>query len=562
MNVYASQHLSPEIAAPGFGEYLSILKKRRSLLFGLSIPIVALGALLALGLPDIYRSAALIEIDEQNAMQNMLARGPGQSGREDEYADHYVQSLSTRVLSDGNLRRLLEEHALYDDIEDERAMLRKLREDIEVSIVTTRILDPRTGREREIVSAFNVAYENRDPQRAYAGASWLVNAFLEQNRQDRRSVVASAASFFAAEAERMRQRVAELENRLAAFKEKHQGSLPDLTGVNLNVMARIEEDIQNVEMQMQALRRERVFLMAQLQQASAAAPETASLRQLEEEYRRKSVSYDESHPDMISLRRQIEQLRAGGSITGMSLQQQLQMQRSILSEARQRYSDDHPDVRRIRRNIEALEARIAAGDTADRSLAEDSPVAVQLRTQLNATEAQLSALQARNAELRAKLSELERRLHATPEVEREYQEVTRDLASARAKYEELIKRQMDAEVSEAAIAGGTVDEFRVAQAASIPREPAKPARLAIFLVSVVLAAAVAFAAVVAAQFLDQTVRGVRDIREILTVTPLAAVPVIETVGTARLRRRQAVLFGVRTAIGVAVVYYLMSQFLF
>jgi len=153
-------------------------------------------------------------------------------------------------------------------------------------------------------------------------------------------------------------------------------------------------------------------------------------------------------------------------------------------------------------------------------------------------------------------------LHATPEVEREYQEVTRDLASARAKYEELIKRQMDAEVSEAAIAGGTVDEFRVAQAASIPREPAKPARLAIFLVSVVLAAAVAFAAVVAAQFLDQTVRGVRDIREILTVTPLAAVPVIETVGTARLRRRQAVLFGVRTAIGVAVVYYLMSQFLF
>ena len=46
-------------------------------------------------------------------------------------------------------------------------------------------------------------------------------------------------------------------------------------------------------------------------------------------------------------------------------------------------------------------------------------------------------------------------------MEREFQTVTRDLAGARAKFEELLKRQMDAEVSEAAIAGGTADKFRV-----------------------------------------------------------------------------------------------------
>lgn len=562
MNVQASSPIGAESQAPGFGEYFGILKKRRRLLLNIAVPIAALGALLAIGLPDIYRSAALIEIDEQQMMQNMLARGQGSTNQDQEYADEYVQSLSTRVLSDGNLRRLLEEHTLYDSDEEERALVNRLRSDIDVSIVTARILDPRTGREREIVSAFNIGYDNPDPKRAYAGASWLVNAFLEQNRRDRQSVAASAAEFFASEAERMGKHVASLENRLAAFKAKNQGRLPDLTEVNLNVMARTEEDIQNIEMQMQSLRRERVFLTAQLQQAMSAAPETASLRQLEEEYRRKSVSYDESHPDMISLRRQIEQLRSGGSVAGMTLQQQLQNQRAILSEARQRYSEDHPDVKRIIRNIEALEARIAAGDTADRSLSADSPVAVQLRTQLNATDSQLAALQARSGELRAKLTELEGRLSAAPEVEREYQEVTRDLAGARAKYDELLKRQMDAEVSEAAIAGGTVDEFRIAQKPSVPREPAKPARLAIFIVSLVLAVSVGFGAVIAAQFLDQTVRGVRDIRDILNVTPLAAVPVIETADTIGLRRRQAVLFVARTAIGIAIVYYITSQFLF
>src|SRR5690606_16435443 len=137
-----------------------------------------------------------------------------------------------------------------------------------------------------------------------------------------------------------------------------------------------------------------------------------------------------------------------------------------------------------------------------------------------------------------------------------------DLAGARAKYDELLTRQMDAEVSEAAIAGGTVDKFRVAQEPVVPRTPAKPARLAIFLVALVLAVGLGFAAVVAAQFLDQTVRGVRDIRDILNVTPLAAVPEIQTAGTLSLRRRQAVIFVARTAVGLAIVYYVTSQFLF
>jgi uncharacterized protein involved in exopolysaccharide biosynthesis len=219
-------------------------------------------------------------------------------------------------------------------------------------------------------------------------------------------------------------------------------------------------------------------------------------------------------------------------------------------------------VKRLLRNIDALEARIASGETADRSLSSDSPASVQLRTQLNATDSQLAALQARSIELRAKLTDLESRLSAAPEVEREYQEVTRDLAGARAKYDELMKRQMDAEVSEAAIAGGTVDEFRIAQKPVVPRAPAKPARLAIFIVSLVLAVSAGFAAVIAAQFLDQTVRGVRDIRDILNVTPLAAVPIIETTGTIGLRRRQALMFVARTAIGIAIIYYVTSQFLF
>jgi polysaccharide biosynthesis transport protein len=516
---------------PGFSEYVSIIRKRRRLLLLVGVPIAVLGAVLALVLPDIYRASGLIEIEgaentraqTSNTLQDSIAR----QSDEPLYADQYVQSLSTQVLSDKNLRELLKQQRLYDDQSEDSNVIKDLRKDIRVDMVTVPILDPESGREREVVTAFTVSYENRDSRRAQQGAAWLTNAFLEANRQDRRSYAAGTAKFFGAEAERLRKRVGELEGRLADFKAKNVGQLPELNGMNMNAMDRTENEIQNVESQMQALRRERVFLVAQLTQARSAGPESANLGALEAEYKRKAALYDESHPDMVAMRRQMDTLRAGGSPTGMTLRGQLQQQRSILAEARQRYSDDHPDIKRIQRNIQSLEARIAAGETSDRSVADDSPMAVQLQTQVNATDTQLGALQVRASELRTKLSSLENRMSASPQVEREFQTVTRDLTSARAKYEELVKRQMDAEVSEAAIAGGTADKFRIKAMPSVPDQPAKPQRIAIFAVAAVLGLIAGLTCTVMAQLLDQTVRGVRDIRDILDVTPLTAVPVIQ-----------------------------------
>jgi uncharacterized protein involved in exopolysaccharide biosynthesis len=205
-------------------------------------------------------------------------------------------------------------------------------------------------------------------------------------------------------------------------------------------------------------------------------------------------------------------------------------QRSILAEARQRYGEDHPDIKRIQRTIDSLEARIKAGESADTTLASDSPMAVQLQTQLNATDTQITALQARGVDLHRKMTDLEGRMSASPQVERDYQTVTRDLNGARAKFEELLRRQMDSEVSEAAIAGGTADKFHVKARPVLPDKPAKPQRIAIFAIAFALAMIAAVTSIVFAQMLDPTVRGQRDIRDILDVTPLTAVPVIERPG--------------------------------
>ncbi len=543
-------------SALSFNDYLIALKRRSNLMLGIALPIIALAIMLAIGLPSIYSSSGLIEIEQAQNLRQVM----NETGNEPRYADEYVASLGTRVLSSSNLRKLLQQHKFYDDQdEDPIGAVQRLKKDANVDIVTTQIIDPSTGRDREVVTAFTVGFDHRDPQLAHVGATWLVDGYLQANRQDRQQQAETAAKFYASEAERVRKEVVELEAKLADFKLKNAGTLPELTEVNMGSMERTERDLRDAEVQLQALRRERVLLASQLQQARSAPTSGPALRALEDEYARKSLQYDQSHPDLVSLRRQIDAMKRGASAEGMTLAQQLANERAILAETRQRYSEDHPDVKRIQRNINALQARIAAGETADRSLSADSAVAIQLQAQLNATDSQIGALQARSAELRNRMSQLEERLNMTPQVEREYQIVTRDLTSARAKYEELVKRRMDSEVSEAAIAGGRADKFRVVQAPSLPTDPAKPKRFALALIGIVLACVIALTVTVAVEAMDQSVRGSRDVRDILGVSPLAAVPVISNSLAVSMRKRRLLRVGTCAAAGVVAAYLISIQ---
>lgn len=533
---------------PEFSGYIHAIARRKALLLGIAIPIAALAILLAIALPDMYTSSALVEIDEPTSAQSTADSPTGTS-----YADQYVTNLKGIVLTDANLRRMARDNDLYPDMEDEESsMLQRLRRDISVSIVTTPILDPRTGREREVVDAFTLSYDHLEPAKAQAGAKWLVTAFLAEHRRQRQGRASGAAQFYANEAERLRTHVAKLEAKLADFKRANYGQLPELTQVNMSMMDRAESQLQQNEVQMRSLRQERVFLAAQLEQARSQGTEAGSVRQLEEQYSRMRSSYDEGHPDMVALRRQIDSLKFGTSVgAGSSLRSQLNAKRATLAESRQRYGAEHPDIRRLERDIATLETRIRNGERGDVEMTDGTPMGMQLRAQINAVDSQLASLMAQNAELRAKLSNIERNVTATPQVEREYANLTRDLTISREKYEQLLNRQMDAEVSEAAIVGGRADEFRLIQAPMLPAAPAKPARLAILFIGLVASIVVALTITVATEALDPKVRGARDIRELLSVSPLVAIPDIRN---SRSRRRRAWRFVTAAASGVIGVW--------
>jgi polysaccharide biosynthesis transport protein len=535
----------------GTASYLSAVRRRRRLMLFIALPIVLSALVAALALPDVYQASGMVSI-EQARLEGVKSSTRAAT---DDYVQEYVRSVSNELLTEKVLRRAAAEIVPYPELKDDvGAAARRMIKDTRIDMVRSTILDPISGREREIISGFKITYASRDPKLAARGASWLTAAFIQADRDTREGREADTATFYATEAERVATTMAVLEQKLADYKRRNYGRLPELTAVNLNSMDRMERDLEGVQLQAGMLRKDRIFIEQRLGESTSNNTNADELTRAEDEYRRKSATYDSSHPDLISLRRQIETLKlAGTGGGGASLQDQLDAQRATLAEARQRYSADHPDIRKISRNIAALEKRLAAGEKVAPG-AGRTAVSEQLQVQLSSTNTQIASLEARASELRGKMGVVENRVASTPEVEREGQILTRDMNQARTKYEQLLGNKMDADINRAAISGGKADEFRLMQPATQPSAPAKPARVAIALIGAILGLVLALTGAGIAEMIDPAVRGVGDLQTLLSLAPLAVVPTIRNSVYVHQHQRILKLCGVAATFGVILLF--------
>jgi uncharacterized protein involved in exopolysaccharide biosynthesis len=535
-----------------FADYFQALKQRRHLIVAIWVPIVLIALLLAVALPSVYVSTVTFQ----------LKSNPAEQAKGDTYADRYVSGLAASVLSSSQLRDAVDTLRPYPQlIGDNAAALRKLKADVSFQMVTQKILDPQSGLERNLNTGFTVQYDNRDPQRAHEVGAWLADAFVAESRRDAITQAANEAKFYAAEADRERAKITESEARLAKFKQENFDRLPDAAQANLNVKNAADQELEGVDREVRTLQQNRVFIMQQLQQARATGTNADALRDLEADYKKKAAVYDENHPDMIAMRRQLESLRRGDAIgAGSSLKAQIAAQQAILVETRQRYSEDHPDVKRLERSISALQARLAAGESGEPSDAgARTPAVFQLETQLNGTDTQISALERRREELRNKLSSLQGRLQSTPEVERAYDTLNRDAGTARQQYDQLINKRNDAQVNEAAIGNGTVDQFAIVGAASLPKTPSKPPRVGVAVIGLIGATLLALMAALGATAIDSTVRGTRDLHALLATSPIGIVPYIHNAAFHRRRGRQITALVASVLLAVPACYFLIRM---
>ena len=345
---------------PDFSDYLAAIKRRRMLLAIVALPIVACALALAIGMPDIFVSTGLITFSDATVSGELPdGQGPGASNARRSTWTSTSTACPPSVLSprrsascSTQVPGLVEPRARAATMPCRTSSARPRVETVKVPV-----LDPDTGREREIISAFTVSYDSRDPVQAQKVAD-LADRRLPHGEplQSAGARQGGDRSSTTRETEKYRSEIAQAEAKLAQFKAKNFGQLPELTDLNLNLLDRTQRDLDDVGQQIaRAAAGQDLPAAAARRRPRTRARTRGCWRQLQAEYNKKLATYDENHPDMIALRRQIDALKAGGgAVDSLSLPAQLQAQKAILAQARQRYSEDHPDVKRIERQIKTL----------------------------------------------------------------------------------------------------------------------------------------------------------------------------------------------------------------
>ena len=528
--------------------------RRRGFFWTVASVTFAATALIALLLPPTYQSTATILIEQQEIPQE-LVRSVITS-----YADERIQVISQRVMTTQNLLSLIDRYGLYPDVrqkEPREVLLKDMRDDIGMKMISADVIDPRSGRPQQATIAFSVSYQNHSPDLALKVANELATLYLNENLTQRTQTAQQTSSFFSEQSAREAAHIADLDKTLAAFKEKHHDELPDLAQLNIQQMERTEQELRDTQNRLDGLDSQRVLLQAQLAQLNPNTQVFSDtgqrvfgtedrLKTLKSQLASYKARYAPGHPDIISTQREVDglekEVRAQDSTADRV--RQLDATKAELAAALEKYSSDHPDVIRLKRTVDSLEkavgdeAAVGAQRTDEHA---DNPVYIQVKGQLDAVGVDRQSATKKLDELRAKLADYENRLAKSPEVERQYHALARDLESAQTKYQEILAKQTEVQVSQNLETERKGEKFTMIEPPQTPEKPIRPNRILILAAGLMLSIGLGIGAVVARESLDASVRGPSDILSILQVPALASIPVISTAAD-RARRRMFVWF--------------------
>lgn len=546
-----------------FSDYIVAFKRRRASIVAIAAVIFVIGALAALLWPATYKSSATLLIKEQDIPPELI------QSTITSYAAQRIQTISQRVMARPKLLEIINKYDLYADDRERlttEKIIEAMRENISLNMIDAEVVDPRTGRPTAATIAFQLSFSGEHPDQVQKVANELTSLYLRENLRERSEKASETFTFLNEEAARLSDSIAALEQRMAQFKEQNAASLPELSDLNHQIMDRTEREMTDIDTQIRSLEERKILLQGQLAQlkpfgTDAALEPATRLQYLRTEYFGLVARYSEDHPDVIRIQREIEGLEQeiGGLDSSAERLRQVEAMRGELAALKKKYSDEHPDVIKLTRQIESLQssAQRSSSNTAMATAAAqnpDNPAYIQLKSQLEAADAEARSLRTKKEGLRAKLADYEQRLIQAPQVEAEYRHLARELENETKKYQEITAKKMAAQIAQELEKDSKGERFEIVEPPIVPEEPVSPNRPAILFLSLVLAlgAGIGFAAV--AESLDDSVRGSKSLALSVGAAPLAIIPYLENDTEVSRRKRR---LATRAAAAVAAVILLI-----
>lgn len=558
-------------------DYLSIVWRRKYWIVIPAILLMVIVTLVVFSLPATYKSEGLILIESQEIPPD-LVRTTVTS-----YADQRIEVIKQRLVTTTRVMEFVNKHNLYVEERQKTPVtgpiVELFRENLDVSLVQANVTDPVSGRAQRANIAFTVSFYDKSPQKAQQVANDLVTEFLSENVRTRTDRAQDTASFLRLEGDRMQRAVQQTEKEIAEFRDEYSDSLPDLLDYNLTMVQNIQQEISGTENQIMVLSDQVTTMSMQLSMIprttattiNPANPNQPSSAQMRLENLRAELSsmqsrYSANHPDLLRTQREISALETELGVTSTSRQlvaSQLETAKTQLQNLQQRYSTEHPDLRAAQAEVVRLEQRLEAlpiEQTSDNAVDQaetgsNNPVYIEVRSKISATEREIERMRIRQADLRQKLAEFEARVFKTNQVQRAYQDLTRDHENKLRQYRELRAKQLNAELSQTLEAENKGESFTLIEPPQIPSSAEKPNRKKLLAMGFIASVGSGLGLGLLIELIFGGVRGYKQVTRVVGSPPLVVIPNIVTASQSRRKKSLIVLLvlGLIAAMAAALV---------
>ena len=301
-----------------------------------------------------------------------------------------------------------------------------------------------------------------------------------------RSIGTSA--FLEAELDAMRLRLEAQERSLESFRTIHMGELPEQLETNLRILDRLQEQLTERQ---ESLRDARSRLDMLRNQASAGLLPSQST--------------------------------AGGTAAASAEPDPLNPEalRTELTRLQSRYTDKHPDIIKIKKQLEELEGRGAAVEEAETPAPSREPVQItEVRREIENISADIGRIQ-------SEIYAYERRVEATPKREQELMSLQRDYENLQTSYSSLLNRKLEADISVNMERKQKGEQFRILDPARPPQRPVKPDMQLLFLMTLAGGLGLGGGLVFLLEYMNAGFRSPKEVERTLGLPTIALIPFIE-----------------------------------
>lgn len=415
-------------------EYLRGIWRFRWVALAVAWAVSVAGWLWVAQMPEKYVATARVNIDTNTILRPLLrgiAIQPDVGQR--------VALLSKTLLSRPNLEKLMRMTDL--DLQaktdlDKESLLKMLAEEI------------RLAGDRRNPSLYTVTFKHRDRETAKRVVQAVLTVFIESTLGEKRTETEGAQDFLESQIKEYEKRLREAEARLADFKRRHAGQMPNDVGGFYAKLEQAKATLSSAELDLREAQNRRSQLKKQLE---AEQPEMEM-----------GQMYEETSP----LDARIESLRAK------------------LDDLLIRYTERHPEVRQIKGLIAELEkqrdeeiAQVQENPPEASAALQANPIYQQLKNMLTATDAEIASLGVRVGEYKKRVEDLAKAIDNIPKIEAEQKQLDRDYRVISQQYQALVKRRETARLGEKVSQTADDVKFRVVDPPFVPLRPTEPNKL-------------------------------------------------------------------------------------